>query len=110
MKIKNKHIFELHADFCKMIANPKRLMIIWLLAHGEMSVGQIVKAMHTRLSNVSQHLRVLRSRNVVATRKDGQTVYYHLTDKRINKVGVEIRKILLDSMKKRGELARGLRL
>ncbi len=103
-------IFQLHADFCKVIAEPKRLKIIALLAKGEMIVGEIAAALDTRSSNVSQHLRVLRARNVVQTRKEGQTVYYRLTDLRVPKVCAEIRSILLDGMRKRADIARGGRL
>ena len=36
-------IFELHADLCKTLSNPKRLMILALLAKKEMSVGEIAE-------------------------------------------------------------------
>ncbi len=109
MNSKEKHLFELHAEFCQTIANAKRLMIISLLSKGEMSVGELVTIMKTRLSNVSQHLRVLRSRHIVTTRKEGKTVFYRLTDARLHKVGEDIRKLLLDNLQKRGELAKGFR-
>ena len=108
MKADDTEIFELHADFCKLIASPKRLKIISLLAEQEMSVSEIVQALQARDSNVSQHLRVLRSRHIVESRKEGQTVYYRLTDPRLPKVCEEIRAILLDGMEKRGKKARGI--
>ena len=74
MKRQNKEIFELHADFCRTIGNSKRLMIIELLSKKEMSVGEITKAMDITISNVSQHLRTLKSHHVVNSRKEGQTV------------------------------------
>jgi ArsR family transcriptional regulator len=108
MKKKDTEIFELHADFCKTIASSKRLMIIELLAEREMSVSEIVEALDVRLSNISQHLRVLRSRNIVKSRKEGQTVYYSLTNSRIPEICNEIRSILLEGMEKRGEKAKGM--
>ncbi|MEZ5359709.1 MAG: metalloregulator ArsR/SmtB family transcription factor [Candidatus Zixiibacteriota bacterium] len=105
MKIQNPEIFKLHAEFCKTIANPKRLMILALLSEKEMSVGEIVEALDGRLANVSQHLRVLRSHQIVRTRKEGQTVYYRLADKRLFEACTLIRSILLDEMKRRGEIA-----
>jgi len=65
-----------------------------------------MEKLEVSLSNVSQHLRVLKSMQVVKSRKEGQTVNYSLTDKRINVVGEEIRKILLDGIKIRGEMAK----
>ena len=56
MKIDDTEIFELHADFCKIIASSRRLMIIQLLAKKEMSVSEIAKTLNVQHSNVSQHL------------------------------------------------------
>jgi len=108
MKIDDTEIFELHADFCKIIASSRRLMIIQLLAKKEMSVSEIAEALNVQHSNISQHLRVLRSRHVVETRKEGQAVYYRLTNLRLPKVCAEIRSILLDGMEKRGRKAKGM--
>jgi len=108
MKIEDYEIFELHADFCKVIASPKRLMIIKLLDEHELSVTELCKALDVRPSNISQHLRVLRSRDIVKTRKEGQTVYYSLTNKKLSKTCEEIRSILLDGMRKQGEKAKGI--
>jgi len=98
-------IFELHADFCKTLAHAKRLMILALLAKKEMSVGEIAEVIEVPLSNVSQHLSVLKARNLVRTRKDGQTVYYSLADRRIVQACTLIRSVLLDLMKERGLVA-----
>jgi ArsR family transcriptional regulator, virulence genes transcriptional regulator len=106
MKISNHEIFRLHADFCKILANPKRLMIIALLSKREMSVGEVAKACEVPLTTISQHMRVLRERGMVTTRKEGQTVYCQLTDHRIMDACVRIRTVLLDNMLKRGTLAR----
>ena len=108
MKNRDPEIFELHAEFCKMIASPKRLMIVELLARKEMSVSEIAEALGVQHSNVSQHLRVMRSRHIVATRKDGQAVYYRLTNSRLPKVCAEIRSILLDGIDIRAKKARGM--
>ena len=106
MNINDNEIFELHAEFCKMIASPRRLRIIQLLAEKEMSVGEIADALQVASSNISQHLRVLRNHNVVKTRKNGQTVYYSLSNFRLPKACLEIRSILLEGMEKTGKKAR----
>ena len=105
MNIQDNEIFELHAEFCKMIASPRRLKIIELLAKKEMSVSEIAEALEVQPSNVSQHLGVMRSRHMVVARKDGQTVYYRLVNKRLPKICAEIRSILLDGMKDRAKIA-----
>jgi ArsR family transcriptional regulator len=98
-------IFELHADLCKTLSNPKRLMILALLAKKEMSVGEIAEVVSVPLSNVSQHLSLLKAQSLVQTRKDGQTVYYSLSDRRIIEACTLIRSVLLDKMKERGQIA-----
>jgi len=105
MKVTNPEIFRLHADFCKVLANPKRLMIIALLSKREMSVGELASATDVPLTTISQHLRMLRERGVVKTRKEGQTVFCEITDPRIMDACVRIRTILLDNMRLRGTLA-----
>lgn len=91
-----------------MIASSRRLMIIELLAKKEMSVGEIAAALHIQPSNISQHLSVLRSGNIVKTRKEGQAVFYSLSNHRLPKVCAEIRSILLEGMEKTGKKAKGM--
>ncbi len=105
MKISNHKIFQLHAEFCKVLANPKRLMIIALLSKRDLSVGEIAKATNTPLPTISQHLRVLRERHIVNTKKDGQSVFYNLVDPALMEACVRIRRVLLDSMRRRGAIA-----
>lgn len=106
MKISNYEIFDLHAEFCKVLSNPKRLMIIALLSRGDMSVGEIAKATNTALATTSQHLRVLRERHIVNTKKEGQVVFYSLADPALMEATVMIRRVLLNSMHQRGTIAR----
>jgi ArsR family transcriptional regulator len=99
------NIFELHADLCQTLSNPKRLMILALLAKKEMNVGEIAEVIAVPLSNVSQHLSLLKAQSLVRTRKDGQTVNYSLSDRRIIEACTLIRSVLLDKMKERGQVA-----
>ena len=106
MKIQNKEIFLIHAEYCRVLANAKRLMIMACLDRGELSVGQLAEIIGSPLSTVSQHLNVLKNKHLVESRKEGQTVYYRPTDARIMDACRLIRTILIDNMKKRGEIAR----
>lgn len=108
LKIANKEIFRLHAEFCKTLANPKRLMIIALLDRGELSVGEIVEGTGVSLATISQHLKALRMHQIVKARKEGQKVFYSLTDPRLVEACVKIREVLLDELKRRGVVAREL--
>jgi DNA-binding transcriptional ArsR family regulator len=108
MEIGKPSIFELHADFCRCLSNPKRLIILAVLAKGEKSVGELAEASGVTLANISQHLTILRSHNIVESRKEGQTVYYSITDARIIDACNLIRAVLLDGMKRQGMIASGV--
>jgi DNA-binding transcriptional ArsR family regulator len=62
----------------KALANPHRLMIICQLLDGERSVGELTAFLKLRDSTVSQHLALLRRDGLVATRRDGQTIWYSI--------------------------------
>jgi ArsR family transcriptional regulator len=105
MKIRNYEVFNLHAEICKLLASPKRLVIIDMLGKREMSVGEIAEALDTPPANVSQHLRLLRDHQLVSTRKAAQTVYYRLAMPRMMEACHIIREILLENLKRRGAIA-----
>jgi DNA-binding transcriptional ArsR family regulator len=62
----------------KAMASEARLMILCELLEGERTVTELHEAVHLSMSAVSQHLAKLREENVVATRRESQTVYYTL--------------------------------
>lgn len=64
----------------KGLANESRLMIVCVLAEGEMSVGQLNQRIKLSQSALSQHLAVLREQAMVQTRRESQTIYYRLSD------------------------------
>lgn len=63
----------------RAVANPRRLEIIELLSQGERTVDDLSREIGTTISNISQHLQVLRSSGLVTSRKDGQFVHYQLS-------------------------------
>jgi DNA-binding transcriptional ArsR family regulator len=108
--VENAEAFALHAEFCKVIANPTRLMLIWRLRDEELTVGELVRGTGASLANVSQHLRILRDRNIVRTRKEGRSVHYRLRDARLVGVCELTRTILLGGIQQRSALVRGARV
>jgi DNA-binding transcriptional ArsR family regulator len=64
----------------KGLANENRLMIVCVLAEGEMSVGQLNQRIKLSQSALSQHLAVLREQGMVQTRRESQTIFYRLSD------------------------------
>lgn len=76
-------LYRLHASVCKGLADPKRLLIINALRHGERSVSELCDELSLPQANVSQHLAILRQRGLVDVRRDGQWAYYSLTSPKI---------------------------
>lgn len=67
------------ADLLAVAGNSQRLKILYLLhAHHEMCVCDLAEVLELTDSAVSQHLRKLKDRNLVKTRRDGQTIFYSL--------------------------------
>ena len=73
-------LFEMHAEMCQALANQHRLAIMYALKDGEKCVGDVAAELDISVHNVSQHLRILRQRLLVRSRKEGQTVYYSVTN------------------------------
>jgi DNA-binding transcriptional ArsR family regulator len=74
------------AQAIKSIAHPLRLKILCVLGDKEVSVQDIVEQVGTSQSNVSQHLAILRAKDVLATRKEANRVYYRIDDLRTLKL------------------------
>ncbi|MEX2161974.1 MAG: metalloregulator ArsR/SmtB family transcription factor [Anaerolineales bacterium] len=68
------------ASLCRLFGNPCRLMILWSLANGELPVNEIATRVGSSLQNVSQHLSLLKRRNMVVPRRNGQHIYYRINE------------------------------
>lgn len=78
-----KKVYERNAILYRLMANPKRLHILNLLAQKEMSVAELAESLKCRMANISQHLSILRANRFVVARREGTNIYYDITDKRI---------------------------
>ena len=70
----------------KAIAHPLRLKVLCVLAGGEMPVLDIMEAVGTSQSNISQHLAILRDKKILKSRKDANRVQYRIADQRTLKL------------------------
>lgn len=74
---------ELHrfkAEIFQALGHPTRIAIVELLRKGEMSAGELIEALGLEQANASQHFAVLRSKQIVVSRKEGNHVVYSLRD------------------------------
>jgi len=63
-----------------MLANPRRLEILHVLADGPLEVGRLATRLNTSQPNVSQHLALLRAHGLVDVERNGREVRYRLAD------------------------------
>ncbi len=68
------------AEFFRALSHPIRIRLLETLASGERSVQELQDVLHVEQPIVSQQLSVLRAKNIVVTRKEGNTVIYALRD------------------------------
>jgi ArsR family transcriptional regulator len=86
---------------CKTISNPRRQAILDTIRDGEMTVSDLIKKTGISQANLSQHLSILRSKGVVETRRDGNNVYYSLSNLKILEAYDLISEVLQDSASSR---------
>jgi len=80
--IETQEHIELAARALKAMSHPLRLKILCVLGQSELSVQDIVEAVGTSQSNISQHLAILRDKSVLRARKDANRVFYRVSDGR----------------------------
>jgi ArsR family transcriptional regulator, virulence genes transcriptional regulator len=68
------------------MANPKRLIVMCTLLDGERSVGDLADIVQLSPAALSQHLGKMRALRLVATRRDGQTIFYSLASPEVRAV------------------------
>lgn len=89
---------EVAASLLKAMSNPHRLMILCRLGASEASVGDLQTDSGLSQSSLSQHLAVLRARDLVGTRREAQTIYYRLSDPAVRQVIETLMKIYCPEM------------
>ena len=100
-------LFGMHAELCKALANEHRLKIMYALCHGgEKCVSELATEVGISVHNVSQHLRVLKQRLLVRSRKEGQSVYYSITNMKFMEACGLMRQALWNSTRRKASRCR----
>jgi DNA-binding transcriptional ArsR family regulator len=74
------------SEIFQALAHPTRIAIVETLRDGELSAGQIIEKLGLEQANASQHLSILRAKQVVVNRKVGNQVFYSIRDAALIKV------------------------
>ena len=72
--------YRAHAALCKVLTDPKRLMLLDALCDTERTVGELADAIGVSLPNASQHLAVMRGAGLVEARRVGTSVRYRIAE------------------------------
>ena len=101
-----RELYRCHADMCKVFSHPTRLEILNVLREEEMSVSDLARRLGVAIGNLSQHLNMMKQRRVLASRKEGNNVYYRLANPKMLKAFDLIRKILFEQMRRESIVVR----
>jgi DNA-binding transcriptional ArsR family regulator len=99
-----QEIAVLHAELCSALAEPTRLLILYILADQPCNVSELTQQLAIPQPSVSRHLRVLRDGGLVRTTRQGQAVLYELTDHRVIEALDLLRGVLRDRIQRGADL------
>ncbi len=74
------------ASIFQALGHPTRIAIVEVLRDGELAAGAIIERLGLEQANASQHLAVLRAKQIVNSRKEGNQVFYSVRDPILNEV------------------------
>lgn len=87
-------LYERQATICKAFANPTRLHLIDLLGKGECWASELQKGLGISKANLSQHLAILKSAGVVATRREGKQLQCGISMPEVKQATAVLRSML----------------
>ncbi len=99
-------IYELQAEISKTLAHPLRIALLHVLKDGEKTVTELVDTIGASQSNISQHLAIMRQRQIVKTRKKGSAVYYRVTSPKISQACDIMREVLMEQLIQKQDVAK----
>lgn len=97
-------VYRMHAQICKALADPKRLLIINDLRDGEKTVGDLAESLELPQATVSQHLAILRQRSLVYSRREGVHVFYRIANEKVTRAFDLLREVMSEQMAKEQKL------
>lgn len=94
-----KQLYEVHAEMCKVFSNPTRLEILNLLRDKEMSVTELIEKTKLSQANISQHLAIMKHKEIVLSSRNGKNTHYKIANQRIIKAFDMIRDVLEEKLR-----------
>jgi ArsR family transcriptional regulator len=94
----------LHAQMCQGLADPTRILILYLLADNARYVSELADTLDVRQPTVSHHLKVLRDRGLVIATREGNAMRYELRDHRVVEALDLLREVMGDILSEQARL------
>jgi DNA-binding transcriptional ArsR family regulator len=94
----------LHAELCSALAEPTRLLILYILAEEPCNVSVLTQKLAIPQPSISRHLRILRDGGLVRATRQGPSVLYELIDRRVIEALDLLRGVLRDRIQRHADL------
>ena len=92
-------IYIYHAEMCQVLSHPKRLEVINVLRDGEKSVTELAQELGLTVGNLSQHLSMMKERRILLSKKEGNMVYYRISNPKLVRCFDMMREMLFDQIR-----------
>lgn len=99
-----EEVNQLHADICAALADPRRILILYVLTDKNINVSDLANEVGISQPAASRHLKILRERGLVQPLRQGASVEYKLTDHRLIDALDLLRMVLRDRIAYRASL------
>ncbi len=99
-----QEISQLEADFCFALSDPTRILILYTLSEAPLNVTELTSELGINQTTTSRHLKVLRDRRLVHATRQGTTITYHLSDRRLVQALDLLRSVMQDGLTQRVNL------
>ena len=99
-----QEISQLEADFCFALSDPTRILMLYALAEKALNVTELTNELNIAQPSTSRHLKVLRERGLVHTTRQGTTITYQLSDKRLIQALDLLRSVMRDRLTQQASL------
>lgn len=103
-----QEISQLEANFCFALSDPTRILLLYALAEKSLNVTELTNELNIPQPTTSRHLKVLRERGLVHTTRQGTTITYQLSDKRLIQALDLLRAVMRDRLTQQASLMNGL--
>ncbi len=103
-------LYGLQAQICRVLGHPRRIQILELLAEGERSNAELLRALGVSKVNLSQHLALMRHVGLLESRQQGRETFHRLAILEVEKACRVIREVVAQQLNQNTRLIRSLKL